>query len=595
MPGIMRRQATILAVIAVFVTGLVWQSDQQAAQGSAPTGNIFGDGLVTSDSTYIGPADITQQLPVALFLQRNESALDAYLQQVADPASANHRRFLSASAIKSRFGPTSETQQQVLRFMQGRGATLTIDTAGIFAHGQVAVGTLAQIFNTTFSQYSRSGQTFVAPTIPPTLPAGLQGAVTHVLGLSTEPSLLRTGKSVVGQNGSPTASGARTGCASALAKSGFTPSQIRTAYGIDTLRNAGLQGQGIYMALVEESGFLQSNIDQFVSCFGIANAVTPQVVTVGRAPTALSDEPHLDIEVILSVAPQISGLYVFQSQLNSNADWARLYAGPLNTANTGGNQVTILSSSLGKCELHWTRAGIDAMEKVLKSLAVAGVSVFTSAGDSGSSDCYHSDGVTKTKTTGYPATSAYVTAVGGTNLALSKANTIAGAGVWNESLWPSPYSKVGSGGGGGVSTMVSRPSWQTGTDQPGTDRTVPDVVMFADQNPGYVIYGVDKKDPSTNKWFDDGGTSAATPLFASGTALLHQKAAQQNTVLDLGYIWIYRLANNSANYQSAFYDITVGNNDIFYVGCCDAGVGYDMASGWGSVNFSVLATLLTGL
>ncbi len=570
------------------------QNDKPVTQSSTSTGSAFVDRLVTSASTYIGPANSAQRLRVTLLLERNESGLDAYLQQVTDSTSSNHRRFLSAAEIQSRFGPTSATQQQVLNFMQGYGVTMTVGAAGILVHGEVTIDVLSRIFNTSFGQYSRGGRTFVAPLVAPTLPQGLQGAVSHVLGLSTEPALDRASNSVISQDGSPTSSGTRTGCSSALAKNGFTPAQIRTAYGIDSLRNAGFQGQGIYMALVEESLFLQSNIDEFISCFGITSPVTPQVVTVGTAPSSLSDEPHLDIEVILSVAPQISGLYVFQSQLNSYADWASLYASPLNTSLTGGNRVTILSSSLGKCEIKWTAAGIAAMEKVMKSLAVAGISVFTSAGDSGSSDCYHSDGSTRTLTTGYPATSAYVTAVGGTNLALSTANAITGSGVWNESLWPSPYNKIGSGGGGGVSTMVSRPSWQTGTGVSGSFRTVPDVAMYADQNPGYVIYGVNKNDLATNKWFDDGGTSAATPLFASGTALLHQQAAQNNLTLDLGYIWIYRLANNAANYQSAFYDITVGNNNIFNVGCCNAGTGYDMASGWGSVNFTALSSLLIG-
>lgn len=582
------------AVAILLLLGLACHHDVPSRQSAASADSVFADPPVSSAATLLGPADPGQRVSLALGLTRNETALDDYLEEIANPGSPRYRRFLKPSDIADQFGPSPSTQKAVLGFMQAHGVAMTLDASGAMAHGEATLAALSQIFSTGFGRYSRNGRTFVAPQARPALPQALQGSVSHVLGLSTEPALDRLGQSVVGQDGSPTASGTRSGCPGALARNGFTPSQIRTAYGIDPLRSAGLQGQGIYMALVEESLFLQSNINEFVSCFGIAGAVAPQVVTVGTAPTSLSDEPHLDIEIIVSVAPQVSGLYVFQSKLSSFADWARLYGAPLDTALTGGNRVTILSSSLGKCELHWTTAGVAAMEKVLKSLAVAGISVLTSAGDSGSSDCYHSDGVTKTLSTGYPATSAYVTAVGGTNLALTAGNTIAGSGVWNESQWPSPYASVGSGGGGGVSTMVSRPSWQAGTGLFGSYRTVPDVALYADQRPGYVIYGVDKKDTSTNRWFDDGGTSAATPLMASGVALLHQQAAQHGTTLDLAYIWIYRLATSSGKYESAFYDIAVGNNNIFNVGCCLAGIGYDTASGWGSVNFSALSSLLFG-
>ncbi len=578
-------------LVAALLVGSACQNDKPVTQSWTSSNSTFGDLLVTSASTYQGPADSTQTLRLALFLQRDETALDAYARQVIDPASPNHRQFLTTAEIQSRFGPTGQTQQQVLNFMQSHGVTMTVGAAGILVHGEVTIEVLSRIFSTSFGRYSRSGGIFVAPITSPTLPQGLQGVVTHVVGLSTEPGLDSNSNSVVSTNGDQRSTGTRSGCSAA--DKGLTPSQYLTAYGIQALQNSGLTGQGVYMAMVEETLFLQANVNQFTTCFSIANPVTPQVITIGAAPTAYGVEPHLDVEIVLSAAPQLSGLYVFQSKVTSVADWAKLFAAPLDTSNTGGNRVTILSSSLGKCELRWTQAGITAMEKVMKTLAVGGISVFSAAGDSGSSGCYKGDKNITALSTVYPATSAYVTAVGGTNLALSTANALTGSGVWNDTLWGFTH-PVYAGGGGGTSTMVEAPSWQTGTGTGRTMRTVPDVAMLGDPYPGYAIYTTSGGSGSTSAWIADGGTSAATPLMAGGVALLQQRAAQNNTTLDLAYRWIYRLANNSANYQSGFYDLTVNNNDLFNLGCCNAGVGYDMASGWGSVNFSSLSTLLIG-
>ncbi len=50
---------------------------------------------------------------------------------------------------------------------------------------------------------------------------------------------------------------------------------------------------------------------------------------------------------------------------------------------------------------------------------------------------------------------------------------------------------------------------------------------------------------------------------------------------------IYQLATDPKT-ADTFMDVTTGNNDLYSVGCCTAGPGYDAASGWGSVNFGKL-------
>lgn len=578
-----------------------------SSPSSSTTYPIFGDAPVISSATRVGPAP-NNTLHIVFGLQRNQSGLAALFQQVSTPGSSNYQQYPDVPTLASQYGASSAVQRAVLAYMQSQGVTMTVDATGAFADGRATVQVLSQIFNTPFSEYTVTGYgNFIAPSGTPTLPSALQGNVTEVLGLNTEPTgllsqntssaqssqnsgpgfsadfLPQPPNNPVSQSGVPTVTGTRSGCADALAKGGFTPNQYQAAYGIDTLQSQGYQGQGIYLALAETSSFTQSNIDTFTQCYGIANPAIPQVTTVaGNGVPGQSGEPFLDIEIILAVAPKLSGLYVFQANITSYADWVSVFSAPLNPQNTGGRKINILSSSIGNCERAWTATFVGLLEHLFLTAAAAGIDTFMSAGDSGSSTCYHHDGVTTALSPEYPSASAYVTSVGGTNLALNVANQLLGSAVWNETQ--PPFSGALSGGGGDASTFVTAPYWQIGTRQGNPMRTTPDIAMLADPQPGYTIY-------KQNAWNNDGGTSAATPLTAAAVALLQQKAAVQGKILDPSFLWVYRLANSNS-YQTTVYDIVLGNNNLFNVGCCTAGPGYDTASGWGSLNFAALATTL---
>ena len=243
----------------------------------------------------------------------------------------------------------------------------------------------------------------------------------------------------------------------------------------------------------------------------------------------------------------------------------------------------MVSSSIGTCEQSLTQGYVNVLEYVFAVASAANVSVFASAGDSGSSTCYHHDATTQALSASYPATSAYTVAVGGTNLELDASNAIVGSSVWNDL----PWSGEDSAGGGGPSVFVKAPARQSETGTGSTMRTTPDVAFFGDPLPGYTIYRA-----SNGGWYDDGGTSAAAPFLAASTALLHQamRAEANGASPVLAYEWIYGIAGSSD--ASSIYDVVLGNNDLFDVGCCTAGPGYDEASGWGSLNLGAVSQVL---
>ena len=118
------------------------------------------------------------------------------------------------------------------------------------------------------------------------------------------------------------------------------------------------------------------------------------------------------------------------------------------------------------------------------------------AGDSGSTTCGTS---TPGTTLSYPAVSPFVTAVGGTRLALGAGNTRVSEVVWNDSKYG-----VQAAGGGGLSRKQPRPAYQDGFN-PQNHRAVPDISALADIVPGW-------PDVISSKLQTVGGTSGATPL-----------------------------------------------------------------------------------
>lgn len=147
-----------------------------------------------------------------------------------------------------------------------------------------------------------------------------------------------------------------------------------------------------------------------------------------------------------------------------------------------------------------------------------------------------------------------------------------------------PFAGEVGGGGGGVSTVYSRPWYQVGDGVPGgTQRLVPDIAAFSDVFPGYLIH-------LAGNWEFIGGTSAATPLTAGAFALQSSAARAQGRPA-LGFVnpLLYSLASTSPGDSThPLFDITIGTNDVWDIGVYPATPGFDLATGLGSVMHGAL-------
>jgi subtilase family serine protease len=410
---------------------------------------------------------------------------------------------------------------------------------------------------------------------------------------------------------------------------GLVPQQLAAAYGVTPLWQAGFQGQGRRIALIEVGQTLNPALyAQESQCFGPWPAVYPHVVGGSSQPTP-GGEASLDAQNVASIAP-LSRVDMFESVVDDTpSQLAPLINAALNPANTGGQLVDTISMSVGTCEKAWPPGEFQAVESALQRAANLGVAVFTAEGDQGSSGWYTQGQALKcvphpvptapyrldrcgatgvagapgiSLGIGYPGSSPFVTAVGGTELQVNgfvppasdqnpvpgspNGGTITAEVVWNQHApaidkyrqtcgWPSLY----FAGGGGTSTQftTTTASWQNLIGLSGAERK-PDIAALAGW-PNYLGYAF--------------GTSGAAPLMAGAVAVLdgYLVANHRKTTGPLNPT-LYAVAAQPNLYRQVFNDVVNGSNDLLGLGCCSAGPGYDEASGLGSVNIAQLAQVL---
>lgn len=372
------------------------------------------------------------------------------------------------------------------------------------------------------------------------------------------------------------------------------------------MHRRGLTGHRQTVALVEIDGFRRTDVETFDKCFGVK---TPPIRVIPvepiKKPYTAGAETTLDLEVLSAGAPGVDRVDVYEG-LGSEAGIMLSAATALGSR---GHHPDVISVSLGICEPQYSGHLVykRAMNSIFAVAAGAGISTLVAAGDTGSSGCRIDP---KTGTTALPvravslpSSSPYVTAVGGTNLRLTTKNRIASEIVWND--WP----ELAGGGGGGVSLLSPRrPWWQQvpGLERFGSGRIVPDIAALADVFPGYAYFCTSPEcgelpQLATPGWTSIGGTSAATPLMASGIALANEFAARHRQRA-LGFLnpLLYELGADEKTRRATFRDVTRGNNDLgsllpkeagggHPLGCCGARRGYDWASGWGSLKVLGLA------
>ncbi|MGA7623640.1 MAG: S53 family serine peptidase [Candidatus Acidiferrales bacterium] len=524
-----------------------------SAQSLTPLTRHVREVTVNGQARSIGRLPATQTMRLVLVLPlRNQAELGDFLGDLYDPSSSSYRQFLTVEEFTSRFGPTQEDYDAVIRFAEADGLSvvgtsrnrLNVDVTG-------SVASIEAAFHLTLGVYQHptENRTFYAPDREPTPDLGI--ALWHIAGLDNysipRPALVRRNP-----NDQSVKSNATTGSGPSAS---FLGSDMRAAYYGGTLT-----GTGQSLGLLEYYGTDLADLNTYFKNVGQTNNVKVTLdSTDGTSTSCLASsgcddtEQTLDMTQALGMAPGMSGLVMYVGSSDAAIFNAMATASPLNAQ---------LSSSWT-----WSPADPNTDNPYFQEFAAQGQNLFQAAGDSGA---------WKSSSEIYPADDIYVTSVGGTDLDTSKAD-----GPWSsESAWVD--------GGGGISPdKYAIPSWQT-TAASGcsscskTYRNGPDVSA----NANFTFYVcADQTTCTANEY---GGTSFAAPMWAGYLALVNQQAVT-NSGKTLGFInpSLYTIGEGSS-YDSDFHDVTSGSNGF------SATVGYDLATGWGSPNGSGLLNALAG-
>ncbi len=350
------------------------------------------------------------------------------------------------------------------------------------------------------------------------------------------------------------------------APSGYTPAQIRHAYGFDQIRFANGtvagDGAGMTIAIVDayDNPNIASDLHQFNLAFGLPDSGFTKVnqsggTTYPKTDAGWASEIALDVEWAHAIAPKAKILLVEAT----DSSYDNMFAAVAWAAKQSG--VVAVSMSFGGSEF----SGQTQYDSVFKTPAGhAGVTFVASSGDSGAP-------------ASYPASSPNVLSVGGTTLTLDAAGTIL-----RESGW--------SGSGGGASAYEALPAYQKGTVASTlTKRATPDVSYDADPNSGFPIYDT-VNNPASAPWDLIGGTSASAPQWAALVAIADQgRSLAGLTSLDGA---TQTLPQIYAMPASNFHDITTGRSTGSP--SVSALAGYDMVTGRGTPFANLVVASLTG-
>jgi hypothetical protein len=581
-----------------------------------------------------GPVETSRMMHVSmLFLPsaEQEKALTALIGEQQDKKSPHYHQWLTVSQYADRFGLCPSDIGKVKAWLVAQGFKITYVANGRDSISfQGTAGQVQSVFHTQVHNYNVKGKMHFANVTPPMIPAALSGIVGGFRGLHNffPHSMQRQRPSYTFTDGGNT-------------YHALAPGDLATIYNITPLYNESINGAGVNVVIAGQSDVYLADINYFRGAFGLTQlsgcTVTSGVIQAGNCtagnfqqvwpegndpevvPGDLS-ESDLDIETLSGVAPGAKIVFVTSGNgVDDSVAYAVDQDPPLGT---------VISYSDGACEALVSGAGaIATSESVYEKAVSEGISMFAASGDTAAAICDDAVGTGEEpalygQSVSYPASSAYVTGVGGTEFdegsgtywgSASENGTSGGSALsyipesaWNDTAqYTDGNTFVLDGSGGGPSNCAyesssttvddyafaickaspnggfSKPWWQGSVTPSDGVRDVPDIAFSGSNfNDPYIVCtplselgdgnestsscspggttGINNALTLTPYPSAFGGTSAPTPVTAGMAALLNQYLAANG----LGLINPQLYALFSANPSGVFNDIDAGTNSI---------------------------------
>jgi subtilase family serine protease len=591
-----RFAGTLAAAGAVAAASLAFASGATAATPTTTLNNTAAPAAAAAPTTGAVPGGARVSFQVNLALS-DPSGAAALAREVSDPSSSSYRQYLTPAQWEARFSPTPAAVTLVEKYLRVEGFRVDgVSEDRMTVHASGSATRVAQAFDTSLTYHRVHGKKLIVNNTALTVPTSVAHQITGVSGILQVPAVTDT------VTGSPTHAKAEpaakppagfrnappcgTYYGQILAASfpplpggypadapyapcGYTPPQLRGAYGLTSAQN----GSGVTVAIVDAyaSPTLFSDAHQYAANNDPSNPLRQSQFSEILAKkfddgaqcqgqNAWWGEQTLDVEAVHATAPGANILYAGAENcenplfdMDQKIIDKHLASVITNSwADTGGDLLETASS----------RAAFDS---VLQMAAATGVSVLYSSGDEGDNGVYFGTAVPD-----YPASSPWATAVGGTTLQVGSANQRIGEYGWStaralfcnsdvEVLGACKKNQLGTwlpasydyGAGGGTSYSYLEPYYQAGvvptseSEMRGSTamRVLPDFSMDADPTTGMLV-GETQTFPD-GTYYDQyriGGTSLASPLLAGAIARADERAGTS-----LGFLnpRLYALSGNA--------------------------------------------------
>jgi len=509
---------------------------------------------------------------------RDRAALDRYILALHDPRAPQFRQWLTPAEFGDAFGTPVQQYDALVHALEKSGLEVKRYAGRTYLEAKGTASQVEKLLGVRLLDVESADGTYRTFEGTPHLPAALATLVQSVGGLDSRPHF----KHRLQVRSSQT----------------FGPQDLRRYYDMDALHALGYGGQLSKVAVVgtipnstnmpqpADINWFYANVSDSTATFIIDQL--PLVLGQPDSQPGLRTELEMDAEMVTVGAPLVQSVTMVLAPPNS------LFESGYSEVVNNLSDLTSVSTSFGGCELdeeNLEPGELDTVAALVAQGVSEGIAFFSASGDDGVLTCSQS-GTSNVNlpSVDFPSSSPYMTAVGGTMFTGSfDANgAIPGRGSEDETTWNEQNFIAG---GGGVSNHFPRPPWQLvpGASDGGF-REVPDVALLAATQPGVAI--VDRSpgqiDPTGN------GTSDASPMAAGIFAAVNDRIG--GCRLGSPNFTLYALARAQYGNGGAavFHDIVTGDisvqgTDGGLVQGPAAGVGYDEATGLGSLDVAALA------
>jgi subtilase family serine protease len=397
-------------------------------------------------------------------------------------------------------------------------------------------------------------------------------------------------------------------CQAEIGISCYTPVQYRVAYDLNSLYSGQatgrpITGAGKTIVIVDSFGSptIQSDLHTFDTQFGFPDpsltidqfGTIPPFDPNNSTMVSWALETTLDVEYAHSIAPgakivlaetpvaETEGVTGLPEMMNAEQSLINSGVGDVISQSFGATENTFPGFSSGNF------SSLLDLRYAFKDAFAHHVTVLAGSGDDGATN-FESDGqnLYPVRVNSWPSSDPLVTSVGGTMLNLDQAgNKVTPDVVWNDGF---------GAGGGGFSAVFTRPLYQIGVARVvGQHRGTPDISMSAAVNGGAWVYesfaGIDGPG-----WYIVGGTSEATPIMAGVVALADQQAGHRLGLINPA-LYVLGALQHAGVPRTGIVSVTSGNNSFAGVTGFNATPGYNLATGWGTIDAAQFVPALARL